>query len=123
MVAVLQSSLKISGDVARVFEQRGAVVSSCPNFLPGHVTLLKISSQRQGSPYVAILSPLVAAGQKEDDIVTFPLEVHAISRAVVDAKFTDSAANKLRVASQPDLAKTDVWRNSATHHLYLIRYN
>ena len=35
MVAVLQGSLEVSGDVAWVFEQRGVVISSCPDFLAG----------------------------------------------------------------------------------------
>lgn len=73
MVAVFQGGLEVSGNVTRVFEQRGIVISSCPDFLASHVTLLETASQCQGPLYVAILSPLVASSQKNDDVVPLPL--------------------------------------------------
>lgn len=114
MVAVLQGSLEISGNITRLLEQGGVVISSCPDFLASHVTLLKVASQRQGSPYVTILSPLVAASQKDDDVVPLPFEVHAISRTVVDAKFTDTAADGSHVAGQPERQPIQAYLNTGT---------
>ena len=114
MVAVFQGSLEISGNVTRILEQRNVVISSRPDFLPSHVTLLKVASQRQGSPYVTILSPLVTPGQKDDDVVPLPLEVHAISWTVVDAKFTDPAADRFHVASEAERKSIQAHLNTST---------
>lgn len=144
MVAVFQGSLKISGNVTRTLEQGGIVISSCPDFLPSHVTLRKVAGQCQGSLHVAILSPLVASSQEDDDVIPLPLEVHAISRTVVDAKFTAPATDRFHVASEAERQSIqahlntgtrlsvaqatkpfgkDLWRSSANRPLYLIRYS
>ena len=102
MVAILQRGLEVSGDVARISEQGRIVISSRPDFLAGYVALLKVTSQCQSPLYVSILSPFVASSQQDDDIATLMLEVHTISRAIVDAKFTDTAANGLCVASEAE---------------------
>jgi hypothetical protein len=114
MITVFQGSLEVSGDVARVSEQRGVVISSRPDFLASHVTLLKVASQRQRSSYVAIMSPLVASSQKDDDVVSLPFEVHSISRSVVDAKFADAATNGFRVADQPERQSIQAHLNTGT---------
>jgi hypothetical protein len=114
MVAVLQGSLEVSGNVTRVFEQRGIVIPSRPDLLASHASLLKVTSQCRGSLYVAILSPFVASGQKDDDFIPFSLEVHAISRTIADAKFADAAADGLHVASQSERQSIQAHLNAGT---------
>jgi hypothetical protein len=102
MVAILQSGLEVSGNVMRASEQGRIVISSRPDFLAGHVDLLKVASHCHGPPYVSIQSPLIASSQQDDDIAILMLEVHAISRAVVDTKLTDTASNGPRVACKAE---------------------
>lgn len=40
----------------------------------------------------------VASGQQDDDRLAFPDEVDAVARAVVDAQFRHSLANRLHIA-------------------------
>lgn len=114
MVAILQRGLKISGNVTRVFEQSGVVVSGRTGLSTGHVALLEATGHCHGPPYVAILSSFVASGQENDDIAALLFEVHAVSRTVVDAKFTGATSNRSRVASQPERQSIQAYLNAGS---------
>lgn len=63
------------------------------------------------SPDVRLLRTLVAAAQQDDEDEAPPGEVHAISRAMVDAKLRDAFADGLHVAQQTGLNPDDALGN------------
>jgi hypothetical protein len=74
--------------------------------------LLKLGRDSLGGLDVPVLSPLVAAAEKDDGLRAAPNEIDPISRAVVDPQFAHSFAERLRVAKQTKLMTPDSSGNS-----------
>jgi hypothetical protein len=63
---------------------------------------------------VAILLPLVAAAEQDDNRVAAADEIHPIARAVVDPHFRHTAAHRLHVTGIAEREAADANRDAGT---------
>jgi hypothetical protein len=61
-----------------------------------------VSGHSQGPSDVSILCSLVASGEQDHKLLTALLEVHSVSRPIVDTKLADASGNRLCIADKSE---------------------
>ena len=96
-ISVFERSVKVSGNVFFILQIFRRIVGGCFKFGLGHQSLLKVACKLNRASDIAVLRAFVTPGQQDDQSRALTQKIQAVSGAVIDAHFRNTATNRLAV--------------------------
>ena len=96
-ISVFERSVKVSGNVFFILQILCRIVGRYFKFGLGHQSLLKVACKLNCASDIAVLRAVVTPGQQDDQRRALTQKIRAVSGAVIDAHFRNTATNRLAV--------------------------